>query len=327
MSLVILQRGMGHMLDTLVVKELRKYFMRGRRPLKAVDGVSVTIREGETLGLVGESGSGKSTLGRAVLRLIEPDTGEIIFDGEDIRRLDGEALRAKRRHMQIIFQDPLASLNPQMTIGQAIEDPLIIHNVGTTKERKERVMELLDIVGIGREFIDSFPHEFSGGQQQRVGIARALALNPKLIVCDEPVSALDVSIQAQIISLLEDLKERFRISYLFISHDLAVIKYISDMVAVMYLGKLMEVGPKGEIYGNPVHPYTRALLAAVPRIPRDGRPARRFASLQGEIPSPIDLPKGCRFKARCSFAVPACDEAEPEFKEVSPGHRVACHLV
>ncbi|PMQ00775.1 MAG: oligopeptide ABC transporter ATP-binding protein OppF [Dictyoglomus sp. NZ13-RE01] len=310
----------------LEVINLKKYFPRGKKILKAVDDVSFTINYGETLGLVGESGSGKSTLGRTVLRLLEPTDGDIIFEGVNLRRLSPEELRLKRQYMQIIFQDPLASLNPQMTIGQAIEDALIIHNIGTPQQRREKVMELLDIVGIGREFIDSFPHEFSGGQQQRVGIARALALNPKFIVCDEPVSSLDVSIQAQIISLLHILKREFEISYLFISHDLAVVKYLSDKVAVMYLGKIVELAPKDELYDNPLHPYTKALLASVPKMPKDGERQKRFPALKGEIPSPIDLPPGCRFQTRCEFVMDKCRKEEPEFKEVSKGHFVACYL-
>jgi len=310
----------------LEVRNLKKYFPRGKKILKAVDDVSFTINYGETLGLVGESGSGKSTLGRTILRLLEPTDGDIIFEGVNLRRLSPEELRLKRQYMQIIFQDPLASLNPQMTIGQAIEDALIIHNIGTPQQRREKVMELLDIVGIGREFIDSFPHEFSGGQQQRVGIARALALNPKFIVCDEPVSSLDVSIQAQIISLLHILKREFEISYLFISHDLAVVKYLSDKVAVMYLGKIVELAPKDELYDNPLHPYTKALLASVPKMPKDGERQKRFPALKGEIPSSIDLPPGCRFQTRCEFVMDKCRKEEPEFKEVSKGHFVACHL-
>ncbi|MEW6046835.1 MAG: ABC transporter ATP-binding protein [Bacillota bacterium] len=314
------------MSELLVVKDLKKSFPRGGKVLKAVDGVSFAIRPGETLGLVGESGSGKSTLGRAILRLIEPDAGQVIFDGVDLRQLDKESLRAKRREMQIIFQDPLASLNPQMSVGQAIEDPLVIHQIGTPAERKEIVADLLDTVGIGREFIGSFPHEFSGGQQQRVGIARALALKPRFIVCDEPVSALDVSIQAQIISLLIDLKGKFGLSYLFIAHDLGVIKRVSDRIAVMYLGRIVQICDKEELFRNPLHPYTKALISAVPRIPRNGRPVRRFETLKGEIPSPIDLPKGCRFHPRCPVAEPECRAAEPELQEVAPGQWVACHL-
>lgn len=311
--------------ELLKVKGLKKYFPRGKKVLKAVDDVSFTLQPGETLGLVGESGSGKSTLGRAILRLQEPDAGEVIFEGEDLLRYSKEELRKKRRHMQIIFQDPLASLNPQMSIGQAVEDPLIIHGIGSAKERKERVAMLLKIVDIGPEFKDSFPYEFSGGQQQRVGIARALALNPKFIVCDEPVSALDVSIQAQVIALLLDLRERFNLAYLFIAHDLGVIKYISDRIAVMYLGRIVQVGPKEEVFKNPAHPYTRAIISSVPKIPRDGKQIRRYETLKGEIPSPIDLPPGCRFRSRCPVAVPECAEIEPRFKEISSGHWVACH--
>ncbi|HOJ93208.1 MAG TPA: ABC transporter ATP-binding protein [Dictyoglomaceae bacterium] len=313
--------------ELLEVKNLKKYFPVRGKMLKAVDNVSFSINPGETIGLVGESGSGKSTLGRSILRLIEPDDGEIIFDGVDLRKLKGEELRQKRRFMQIIFQDPLASLNPMMTVGQNIEDPLIIHNIGTKEERNRAVMELLDIVGLGRDVIDAFPHEFSGGQQQRVGIARALALNPKFIVADEPVSSLDVSIQAQIISLLYELKRRFKLSYLFISHDLAVVRYLSDKVAVMYLGAIVELAPKEELYGSPLHPYTRALLASVPKMPKDGEPKRRFPALKGEVPSPIDLPSGCRFQSRCEYVMETCRKQEPTFREVSPDHFVACHLV
>lgn len=313
--------------ELLVVKNLKKYFPVRKKLLKAVDNVSFSIEQGETLGLVGESGSGKSTLGRCVLRLIEPDSGEIIFDGFDLRKLKGEELRQRRRFMQIIFQDPLASLNPMMTIGQNIEDPLVIHNIGTKEERRRAVEELLEIVGLGRDLIDAFPHEFSGGQQQRVGIARALALNPKFIVADEPVSSLDVSIQAQIVSLLYELKRRFKISYLFISHDLAVVRYLSDKVAVMYLGAIVEYAPKEELYENPLHPYTRALLASVPKMPKDGERQKRFLALKGEVPSPIDLPPGCRFQSRCEYVMDVCRKQEPAFREVSPGHFVACHLV
>lgn len=313
--------------ELLEVRNLKKYFPRGRKILKAVDGVSFSIKYGETLGLVGESGSGKSTLGRTILRLLEPTDGDIIFEGINLRRLSKEELRQRRGLMQIIFQDPLASLNPQMTVGQAIEDALIIHNIGTKEQRRNAVMNLLDVVGIGREFIDSFPHEFSGGQQQRIGIARALALNPKFIVCDEPVSSLDVSIQAQIISLLYELKRMYEISYLFISHDLAVVRYLSDKVAVMYLGVILEMAPKEELYGSPSHPYTRALLASVPKMPKDGEPQKRFPALKGEIPSPIDLPPGCRFQSRCEYVMDICRKKEPEFREISPEHFVACHLL
>jgi peptide/nickel transport system ATP-binding protein len=313
--------------ELLIVKNLKKYFPVRRKYLKAVDNVSFSLEQGETLGLVGESGSGKSTLGRSILRLIEPDDGEIIFNGVNLMKLKGEELRQARRFMQIIFQDPLASLNPMMTVGQNIEDPLIIHNIGTKEERRRAVEELLDIVGLGRDVIDAFPHEFSGGQQQRVGIARALALNPKFIVADEPVSSLDVSIQAQIVSLLYELKKRFKISYLFISHDLAVVRYLSDKVAVMYLGAIVELAGKDELYSNPLHPYTRALLASVPKMPRDGERQRRFSALKGEVPSPIDLPPGCRFQGRCEFVMEICRKKEPDFREVSSGHFVACHLI
>jgi peptide/nickel transport system ATP-binding protein len=312
--------------ELLRVENLKKTFPRGNKLLKAVDDISFTLPAGETLGLVGESGSGKSTLGRALLRLIEPDSGHVFFEGEDLARLGKEELRTKRRHMQIVFQDPLASLNPQMTIGQAVEDPLLIHGIGSPKERKEKVAELLDLVDMGRQYTDSFPYEFSGGQQQRVGIARALALNPKFIVCDEPVSALDVSIQAQIISLLNNLRERFNLAYLFISHDLGVIKYISDRIAVMYLGRIIQIGPKEEVFKNPVHPYSNAIISSVPRIPWNGIPVKRYVTLNGEIPSPIDLPPGCRFKSRCPIAKPVCGESEPVLKEISSGHWVACHF-
>ncbi|HQE25829.1 MAG TPA: ATP-binding cassette domain-containing protein, partial [Candidatus Atribacteria bacterium] len=267
--------------ELLVVRNLKKYFPARGKWLKAVDDVSFSIGSGETLGLVGESGSGKSTLGRSILRLIEPDDGEVIFEGVDLRKLEGEELRQRRKFMQIVFQDPLASLNPMMTAGQNIEDPLIIHNIGTREERRKTVMELMDIVGLGREIIDAFPHELSGGQQQRVGVARALALNPKFIVADEPVSSLDVSIQAQVISLLYELKRRFRLSYLFISHDLAVVKYLSDRVAVMYLGTIVELASKEKLYESPLHPYTRALLASIPKMPKDGKPQKRFSALKG----------------------------------------------
>lgn len=314
------------MSELLRVEKLKKYFPRGRKMLKAVDGVSFTLQTSETLGLVGESGSGKSTLGRAILRLHEPDEGNVFFEGEDIAHLNKEALRLKRRHMQIIFQDPLASLNPQMTIGQAIEDPLTIHNIGSPAERKRKVADLLELVGIGQSFMNSFPYEFSGGQQQRVGIARALALNPKFIVCDEPVSALDVSIQAQIIALLLDLRERFNLAYLFIAHDLGVIKYISERIAVMYLGRIVQLASKDELFKNPAHPYTKALISSIPRIPRDGKPKRRYETLTGEIPSPIDLPPGCRFSSRCPMVKPECRVTEPELREIESAHWVACHL-
>jgi len=306
--------------------DLKKYFPQGKRILKAVDGISIEIKEGETLGLVGESGCGKSTLGRTILKLLRPDGGKIFFEGKDVTNLNDKEMKPYRKKMQIIFQDPLGSLNPQMTVGRIIEDPLIIHKIGTKKERRKRVEELLDMVGIGREFINSFPHEFSGGQQQRIGIARALALNPKFIVCDEPVSALDVSIQAQIIDLLEEIQQKMGISYLFIAHNLAVVEHISHKVAVMYLGKIVEYGDVDKIFLNPIHPYTRALLKSVPKIPWDGQ-KQRFYSLKGELPSPIDLPKGCRFQTRCTEKKAICFEKEPELTEVEKNHFVSCHLV
>jgi oligopeptide/dipeptide ABC transporter ATP-binding protein len=314
------------MAELLRVEGLKKYFPRGRKMLKAVDDVSFTMQAGETLGLVGESGSGKSTLGRSILRLIEPTGGKVFFSGVDLSTLGREALRKQRQHMQIIFQDPLASLNPQMSIGQAIEDPLIIHGMRNAEERRRAVDQLLEVVEIGREFRNSFPYEFSGGQQQRVGIARALALNPKFIVCDEPVSALDVSIQAQIISLLTNLRKQFNLTYLFIAHDLGVIKYISDRIAVMYLGKIVQLGRKDEVFGNPAHPYTRAIISSVPRIPRDGIQKKRYETLKGEIPSPIDLPPGCRFQSRCPIAQEICKSLEPELREIASGHWAACHF-
>ncbi len=314
-------------MDSLIkVENLKKYFPRGKKLLKAVDDVSISIEAGETLGLVGESGSGKSTLGRTMLRLVEPTSGRIEFCGEDITKIKREAMRQKRRHMQIVFQDPLASLNPQMSIGSAIEDPLVIHRMGNAAERRAKVYELLDMVEIGREFAGSFPFEFSGGQQQRVGIARALSLNPKFIVCDEPVSALDVSIQAQIISLLMGLREKFNLSYLFIAHDLGVIKYVSDRIAVMYLGRIIQLGRKEDLFRNPAHPYTKAMISSIPRIPRNGKPIRKYETLTGEIPSPIDLPPGCRFYSRCPRRMPVCVEVDPVFKEFEPKHWVACHL-
>ncbi len=313
------------MAELLKVTGLKKYFERGNKFLRAVDDVSIHIDIQETLGLVGESGSGKSTLGKSILRLMEPTAGEITFEGANFRKLSGDELREKRKDMQIIFQDPLASLNPQMSIGETIEDPLNIHNIGSKWERKEKVMEMLDIVGLGRRFMNAFPNEFSGGQQQRVGIARALILNPKFIVCDEPVSSLDVSIQAQIIKLLGDLKDEFGLSFLFITHDLAVIKFISDRVAVMYLGKIMEIGKKDEIFKKPLHPYTQALLESVPKIPRDGKQQRNYTVLKGEIPSPIDLPGGCRFNTRCPMVSDECKrDPEPELKEITKGRKVAC---
>jgi oligopeptide transport system ATP-binding protein len=290
----------------------------------AVDDINFTLEKGETLGLVGESGCGKSTTGRTILRLIEPTDGAIYFEGQDITGLDKGAMRALRREMQIIFQDPYASLNPRMTIGSIIGEPLEIHKIARGSEKGERVASLLQKVGLRAEDMRKYPHEFSGGQRQRIGIARALALNPKLIVCDEPVSALDVSIQAQVINLLEDLQAEFGLSYLFIAHNLNVVEHISDRVAVMYLGQIVELASDEELYKNPQHPYTEALLSAVP-IP-DPTVKKKRIILEGDVPSPINPPRGCHFHTRCMYKEKICEEVEPEFKHIGGGHWVACHF-
>ncbi|MGD8790905.1 MAG: ATP-binding cassette domain-containing protein [Anaerolineae bacterium] len=292
--------------------------------IKAVDGLNFGIIRGETLGLVGESGCGKSTTGRAMLQLYRPTAGDVYFEGENLTEIKGEQLRRMRRRMQMIFQDPYASLNPRMTVGDIIGEPLVVHNIAKGKKRRERVQELLRIVGLNPYFVNRYPHEFSGGQRQRIGVARALAVQPDFIVCDEPISALDVSIQAQIINLLEDLQEEFNLTYLFIAHDLSVVRHISDRIAVMYLGKIVELTTRFELYDNPLHPYTQALLSAVPIPDPVVEEQRRRIILEGDVPSPASPPVGCNFNTRCPVVMDECYEREPEFVDISDGHWVAC---
>jgi oligopeptide/dipeptide ABC transporter ATP-binding protein len=313
----------------LEVEELKKFFpIRGGvlnrvvNHVKAVNGVSFTVARGEVVGLVGESGSGKTTVGRTLLRLEEPTSGTVRFDGTDITGLDRQGMRRFRKRMQIIFQDPYASLNPREKIRTLIGHALSLHNVGTPADREDRIVRLLEQVGLSADYLDRFPHEFSGGQRQRIGIARALAVEPEFVVADEPVSALDVSIQAQVINLLDDLKDQFDLTMLFIAHDLAVVEHICDRVIVMYLGRIMEVAPSRRLYSVPVHPYTKALLSAVP-IPEPGRRRERIL-LKGDIPSPIDPPSGCVFRTRCPRAIPDCAKVVPTLTEAAPGHYVAC---
>ncbi len=300
-------------------------FQRAVAQIKAVDDITFFVRRGETLGLVGESGCGKTTTGRCILQLYKPTDGQILFEGQELVGLSTRQMRQMRRQMQVIFQDPFSSLNPRMTAGNIIGEPLIVHGLVKSKEEyRERVAELLQNVGLNPYMADRFPHEFSGGQRQRIGVARALSVDPKLIVCDEPVSALDVSIQAQVINLLEDLQERFSLTYLFIAHDLSVVRHISDRVAVMYLGRLVEIADRNEIYRNPFHPYTKALLSAVP-IPDPVIDAQRERIiLSGEVPSPLNPPSGCVFHPRCPIAIDDCTQAIPDLREVEPGHWASC---
>ena len=317
------------------VEGLKKYFpitkgiviQRQVGAVKAVDGISFEIIRGETLGLVGESGCGKSTTGRTLLQLYRPTEGDVYFEEDNLAELKGNPLRRMRRRMQMIFQDPYASLNPRMTVGNIIGEPLEVHNVASGKERRDRVQDLLALVGLNPYFVNRYPHEFSGGQRQRIGVARALALQPDFIVCDEPISSLDVSIQAQVVNLLEELQDRLDLTYLFIAHDLSMVRHISDRMAVMYLGKLVELADRDEIYLNPLHPYTQALMSAVPVPDPEVEEKRQRIILEGDLPSPANPPQGCNFNTRCPVAIETCFEVEPGFIEIKPGHFCACHLV
>jgi len=315
----------------LVVKNLKKYFPLKRgtwfgegAEVRAVDGVSFEVRRGETMGLVGESGCGKSTMARLILRLLEPTAGEVYFGKASVFETNKEEMRQLRRRMQIVFQDPYSSLDPRMPVDEIVGEGLTIHRLARGKEKTDRVADLLEMVGLGREHMGRYPHEFSGGQRQRIGIARALAVGPEFLIADEPVSALDVSIQAQIINLFEDLQEQLGLTYLFIAHDLRVVKHISDRVAVMYLGQIVELADSDELYRNPLHPYTQALLSAIPEVDPQSKRQRIF--LEGDPPSPVQIPSGCRFHPRCPKRFDRCDQEEPVLREVSAGHWVSCHL-
>src|SRR6056297_88316 len=325
---------MGNSDKLLEIKNLEKHFelkssifSRSKRILKAVDGVSLDINRGETLGLVGESGCGKTTVGRVITRLYEPTKGSIIFNGRDIAKLNEKDLTPYRKKMNMIFQDPYTSLNPRMTVSEIISEPMNAQGIKNVKEKKERVLELLNLVGLNKDFVSRFPHEFSGGQRQRVGIARSLASNPEFIVADEPTSALDVSVQAQVVNLLENLQNRLGITYLFIAHDLAVVQHISSRVGVMYLGKIVEITDPNELYKKPLHPYTQALISAIPIPDPKVEYERKRTILEGDIPNPMNKPSGCSFRTRCPIAKSLCAESIPQLREVSSGHFVACHLV
>jgi oligopeptide transport system ATP-binding protein len=319
----------------LQVRDLKMYFpitrgilvQRHAGDIKAVDGLNFDVYGGETLGLVGESGCGKSTTGRAILQLYRPTAGSVLFQGTDLTKIKGEQLRRTRRSMQMIFQDPYASLNPRMTVGSIVGEPFDVHNILPKRERRQRVQELLEIVGLNPYFINRYPHEFSGGQRQRIGVARALAVQPDFIVCDEPISALDVSIQAQVINLLEELQERFNLTYLFIAHDLSVVRHISDRIAVMYLGRIVELATRRDLYAEPLHPYTQALLSAVPIPDPMVEDKRQRIILEGDVPSPANPPQGCNFSTRCPVKLEMCSTVEPDYMEYRPGHFCACHRV
>ena len=313
--------------NILEVTDLCKFFKAGRKQtLKAVDHVTIGIKRGETLGLVGESGCGKTTCGRTMIKLYEPTSGKVVFDGKDISTLKGKDLLEFKKNVQIIFQDPYASLDPRMTIGEIISEGMDIHFHFSEEEKTKRVADLLNKVGLSAEYANRFAHELSGGQRQRVGIAKALTVRPKLIIADEPISALDVSIQAQVLNLLHELQQKFNLTYMFISHDLSMVKHISDRVGVMYLGSMVELASNYDLYGEPLHPYTQALISAIPMADPDGEATRERIKLEGEVPSPINPPPGCKFRPRCRYAMDICEKEAPKLIEVKPNHFVACHL-